>query len=277
MVRRARGINVLSEWFGYVVSGRTDLHKILLNVGPTRGGKGVIARILTALVGRANVAGPTLNSLGGEFGLQPMIGKSLAIISDARFIGRDSSIVVERLLSVSGEDTLTVNRKHRDQWNGKLPTRLHVISNELPKLGDASTAIVGRIVLLPLSLSWLGKEDHELEPSLQPELPGILNWALEGLERLVERENRFTYLKAASEAVTLMRDLASPVAAFVRERCELGTDKEVSPDLLYSTYKGWSDDNGHIKKDKATFGVSLRSGPPCRVSVDDDNCPYGQR
>jgi transposase len=23
--------------------------------------------------------------------------------------------------------------------------------------------------------------------------------------------------------------------------------------------------------------VSLRSGPPCRVSVDDDNCPYGQR
>ena len=255
-------INVLSEWFGYVVSGRTDLHKIFLMVGPTRGGKGVIARILTALVGRANVAGPTLNSLGGEFGLQPMIGKSLAIISDARFIGRDSSIVVERLLSVSGEDTLTVNRKHRDQWNGKLPTRLHVISNELPKLGDASTAIVGRIVLLPLLHSWLGKEDHELEPSLQPELPGILNWALEGLERLVERENRFTYLKAASEAVTLMRDLASPVAAFVRERCELGTDKEVSPDLLYSTYKGWSDDNGHIKKDKATFGRDLRAAQP---------------
>jgi putative DNA primase/helicase len=90
-----------------------------------------------------------------------------------------------------------------------------------------------------------------------------LNWALEGLGRLVERGNRFTYLKAASEAVTLMRDLASPVAAFVRERCELGTDKEVSPELLYSTYKGWSDDNGHIKKDKATFGVSLRRGPPC--------------
>jgi len=33
-------INVLSEWFGYVVSGRTDLHKILMMVGPTRGGKG---------------------------------------------------------------------------------------------------------------------------------------------------------------------------------------------------------------------------------------------
>jgi phage/plasmid-associated DNA primase len=28
-------IDVLGEWFGYVISGRTDLHKILLMVGPT--------------------------------------------------------------------------------------------------------------------------------------------------------------------------------------------------------------------------------------------------
>jgi putative DNA primase/helicase len=100
-------IKVLGEWFGYVISGRTDLHKIILMVGPTRGGKGVIARILSALIGRKNVAGPTLNSLGGEFGLAPLIGKPLAIISDARFAGKDASVVVERLLSISGEDTLT--------------------------------------------------------------------------------------------------------------------------------------------------------------------------
>ena len=114
-------------------SGRLDLHKILLMVGPTRGGKGAIARVLTALVGTKNVAGPTLNSLGGDFGLAPLIGKPLAIISDARFVGRNGNIVVERLLSISGEDTLTVNRKYRDQWTGKLPSRLHVISNELPR------------------------------------------------------------------------------------------------------------------------------------------------
>ena len=42
-------IDVLGEWFGYVVSGRLDLHKILMMVGPTRGGKGVIARVLAAL------------------------------------------------------------------------------------------------------------------------------------------------------------------------------------------------------------------------------------
>ena len=169
-------IDVLAEWYGYVISGRLDLHKILLMVGPTRGGKGVIARILGALIGRQNVAGPTLSSLGEEFGLAPLIGKPLAVISDARFTGRNSGMMVERLLSISGEDTLTVNKKYQQQWTGKLPSRLHIISNELPRLGDASTAVIGRIVLLLLSRSWIGKEDHSLETALQGELTGILNW-----------------------------------------------------------------------------------------------------
>ena len=83
-------IAALQEWFGYVISGRLDLQKILLLVGPTRGGKGAIARVLGALVGRENVAGPTLSSLGGDFGLAPLLGKPLAVISDARLDGRSS-------------------------------------------------------------------------------------------------------------------------------------------------------------------------------------------
>src|SRR5262249_53347282 len=124
--------SALQEWFGYVISGRLDMHKIMLLVGPTRAGKGVIARILGALVGEQNVAGPTLSSLNGDFGLAPLLGMSLAVVSDARLNGRNGSVVVERLLSISGEDTLTVNRKFRDQWTGKLSARLMVCSNELP-------------------------------------------------------------------------------------------------------------------------------------------------
>jgi putative DNA primase/helicase len=253
-------IAVLGEWFGYIVSGRLDLHKILLMVGPTRGGKGVIARVLSEMIGRRNVCGPTLNSLGGDFGLAPLIGKSLAVISDARFVGRNSGIVVERLLSISGEDTLTVNIKYKEQWTGKLACRLHVISNELPRLGDASTAVIGRIVLLPLTRSWLGREDHSLERDLCNELPGILNWALEGLARLTfENENRFTKIAAADEAVTAMRDLSSPVSAFVRERCDIGADKKVEVGVLYDAYKKWCDANEHPKSPKQVFGRDLRA------------------
>ena len=269
-------ISALGEWFGYVISGRTDLHKILLMVGPTRGGKGVIARILTVLIGRKNVAGPTLNSLGGEFGLAPLIGKPLAVISDARFSGKDASVVVERLLSISGEDSLTVNRKYHDQRTSKLSSRLHVLSNEFPRLVDASGAIVGRMVVLPLSRSWLGQEDFDLEPALQQELSGILNWSLDGLHRLtITNKNRFTRVPSADEVITTMRDLASPVGAFVRDRCEVGSHCEVIIDALYEDYREWAEDNGHSKLAKNTFGRDLRAAIPSvtvtrpRTAADD--------
>jgi putative DNA primase/helicase len=258
-------VNALQEWFGYVISGRLDLHKILLLVGPTRAGKGVIARTLGALIGPDNVAGPTLSSLAGDFGLAPLLGKPLAVISDARLAGRGAAVVVERLLAISGEDMITVNRKYRDQWTGKLPSRFMVISNELPQLGDASAAIAGRFVTLLLTSSWLGKEDTTLEAGFHAELPGILNWALAGLARLAQR-NSFTSPKSTDEAYIALQDLASPVGAFVRDRCELGSDHQIPVDDLWDAWKSWADDNGHHKSTKQVLGRNLRAAHP-RVRV----------
>jgi putative DNA primase/helicase len=251
----------LQEWFGYVVSGRLDLHKILLLVGPTRAGKGVTARIQGALVGDENVAGPTLSSLNGDFGLAPLLGKTLAVVSDARLNGRGAHTVVERLLSISGEDSLTVNRKYREQWTGKLPTRIMLCSNELPQLGDASAAIAGRFVPLMLTRSWLGQEDHRLEIALRQELPGILNWALDGLERLTIQDG-FTRPPGADEAMVALQDLASPVAAFVRDRCVRGPEHGVAVDELYAAWRSWAEDNGHVRSTKQVFGRDLRAAVP---------------
>jgi putative DNA primase/helicase len=113
-------IAALQEFFGYVLSGRTDLHKILLLIGPTRSGKGTIARVLAALLGKGNVAGPTLASLGTNFGLSPLLGKPLAVVSDARLAGGNVHQVVERLLSISGEDLLTVDPRAME-WEAALP------------------------------------------------------------------------------------------------------------------------------------------------------------
>jgi putative DNA primase/helicase len=174
-------------------------------------------------------------------------------------------VVVERLLSVSGEDTLTVNRKYRDQWTGKLPSRFMVCSNELPQLGDASAAIAGRFVALLLTRSWLGREDRTLEPALQAELPGILNWALDGLERL-EARGSFTRPASTDETIVALQDLASPVAAFIRDRCELGAELEVAIDDLYAAWRCWAEDNGHPKSSKQVFGRDLKAAAP-RIRV----------
>jgi len=254
-------IEALAEFMGYVISGRIDLHKILLLIGPTRAGKGVIARILKALVGRGNYAGPTLASLGTNFGLSPLIGKPLAIISDARLGGANVHQVVERLLSVSGEDMLTVDVKYKEPWTGTLPTRFLVISNELPRFGDASGAIAGRFLVLTLHRSWLGHENPALTEELLTELPGILSWVLDGLERLNAR-GHFTEPVSSRDAVVALADLVSPTSAFVRERCVVDPGSEVPCDELYAAWKSWAEANGHRPGSSSSFGRDLRAVLP---------------
>jgi putative DNA primase/helicase len=254
-------IESLQEWFGYVLSGRTDQQKILLIVGPTRSGKGTIARVLASLVGAGNMAGPTLASLGSNFGLSPLLDKSLAVISDARLAGRDGHQVVERLLTISGEDTIDVDRKFRDPWTGKLPTRLMILSNELPNFGDSSGVIARRFIVLNMTVSWLGKEDTGLTDKLTAEMPGILNWALDGLDRLM-RNGRLTEPESSREAVTTMQDTASPVSAFVRECCTTGPDQAVPVDELWQAWKDWAEDSGHRPGTKQLLGRNLLSVVP---------------
>lgn len=256
-----QAIAALQQWFGYILSGRTDQQKILLLVGPTRSGKGTIARVLAALLGRRNVAGPTLASLATNFGLAPLLGKPLALVSDARLGGSDVHQVVERLLSISGEDLLTVDRKFREPWSGKLPARFMILSNELPRFGDASGAISNRMIVLTMRRSFLGSEDTGLTGRLLAELPGILTWALEGLDRL-HRHGEFTMPASSLESALLLQDLVSPTAAFIRERCVRHTAARVRTDDLWSAWTAWCRDTGRHPGTRQKFGADLQSAAP---------------
>src|SRR4051812_9634032 len=103
----------LAEWFGYVLSGRTDQQKMAALVGKKRSGKGTISRVLDAMVGRHNVAGLDLNHLPGRFGLENLIGKSLATAGDVRWMSRNIVDAVPILLQIIGEDALTAERKNK--------------------------------------------------------------------------------------------------------------------------------------------------------------------
>jgi putative DNA primase/helicase len=90
-----------------------------------------------------------------------------------------------------------------------------------------------------------------------------MNWALDGMHSLsVNNDNRFTHLPSVDEAITTMRDLASPVAAFVRERCRMGAREVEGVDQIYAAYKQWAEDNTHPKLAKTTFGRDLRAAVP---------------
>ncbi|MBA2552503.1 MAG: NTP-binding protein [Geodermatophilaceae bacterium] len=268
-------IAALQEWFGYVLSGRTDLHKILLLIGPIRAGKGTIARVLVELIGKGNEAGPTLASLATNFGLSPLLGKPLALVSDARLGGAGVHQVVERLLSISGEDTLTVDRKYREPWTGKLPTRFMILSNELPRFGDASGAISSRFIVLALRESFYGRENTHLTGELLGELPGILNWALDGLDRL-GAFGKLTVPASSSDAIAALQDLVSPTSAFVRDHCTTSAEASVRIDVLYAAWKIWCEDNGRRPGSVQSFGRDLRAVLPS-IRVSRPELPDGTR
>jgi putative DNA primase/helicase len=215
------------------------------------------------MIGPANVAGPTLASFSQQFGLWPLIGKPLAIIPDAR-LGKlsDGAIIVERLLSITGEDALTVDRKMAEQWTGKLPTRLVILTNELPRLNDSSGALVGRMILLRLSESFFGREDSTLTDKLLAELPGILLWAIEGWRRLRER-GRLVQPRSAMELLADLNDLASPVGQFVRDCCLTGPSYRVAVAELYAAWRQWCDEHGRREPGtEQTFGRDLLAAVP---------------
>lgn len=260
-------IDTLQEMFGYLLTGDTRQQKVFLLVGPKRSGKGTIARIMTALLGRDNVCGPTLASLGQNFGLAPLIGMQAAIIADARLGARaDQVAVAERLLSISGEDSITIDRKFLPAWTGRLSARFVILTNELPRLTDASGALASRFIVLSMSESFYGREDHGLFDRLREELPGILNWSIEGWERLQAR-GRFQQPASANEAVQELEDLASPILAFLRQRCRVAPGLSVSCDTLFGAWINWNADQGRDHPaHKQTFGRDLRAAIP-RIRV----------
>lgn len=255
-------IDTLGEFFGYGLSGDTSLQKMLLIVGPRRSGKGTLGRVFARLAGVGNVANPTTGSLAGPFGLQPLIGKSLAIVSDARFTGESAKIVVERLLNISGEDSITIDQKFLPSVTMKLPTRFVFLTNELPRLSDASTALAGRFIVLRLTRSFYGSEDATLTDQLLGELPGILLWALDGWKRLHAR-GRFQQPTSAAEAIRDLEDLSSPVGAFVRADCVIGAGKRVDVDNLFRAWRQWSEAEGRSSAGtKQSFGKGLTAAFP---------------
>jgi putative DNA primase/helicase len=258
--KRAR--HLLQEMFGLMLTNDTSYQKIFMIAGPRRSGKGTIGRILTAMIGKDNVVNPTMADLGVDFGLEPLIDKLLAIISDARVSKHtNASKVTERLLSISGEDGQSINRKYKSYWTGRLFTRFLILTNELPRITDTSGALASRYIVLLLKQSFLGKEDRTLTDKLKTELPGILNWALAGLERLRQR-GRFVMPQASLDAIQQLEDLASPVGAFIRDWCTCAPDATIKVKTLFEAWRYWCEEHGHRAGSSITLGRDLRTVVP---------------
>lgn len=237
-------VDLLQEWFGYVVSGRIDLHKALLLLGPKRSGKSTIMRVLESVIGHANYVGISMGSLATNFGMQEMIGKTVANIGDARIQPKDRVTIMEKILTMTGGDAVQVDRKYAKPWNGTMSARLTIVSNRVPDFPDESGALSARFLTLTTSISFLGREDRGIEDRTGRELSGILLWALDGMDRLYANGGRFSVPPSAREAEETYARQAAPVTSFLSDWTVADADGHAVKGELYEAYKTWCQAEG---------------------------------
>ena len=252
----------LQTWFGYNLTPDTSLQKIMALIGPPRSGKGTIGRVMRAKLGERSVGSVTLASLSSDFGLQQLIGKPSCLIPDARFGKKsDPAAVAERLLSISGEDAIVIARKFLGDYVGQLPTRFTLMTNELPYVLDSSGAVVNRFIILTMQQSFLGKEDPTLFERLLVELPGILNWSIEGFHMLRD-EGRFVQPVSSADTIEEMAALSSPVMDFVGEMCDLDPEWSVDKRELFISWGNWCTAQGRSQGTAPIFSRDLKAAFP---------------
>jgi putative DNA primase/helicase len=113
-----------------------------------------------------------------------------------------------------------------------------IFTNDVLKFDDVTGTLPTRFIYLELQRSFLGEEDPQLTTKLLAERAGILNWALDGWDRLSER-GEFIQPASGAELANAVSDLGTDVHRFVEDRCELGADCSATIQQLFDAWQIW--------------------------------------
>jgi len=227
----------LHEMLGYLMVPDNSLEKIFFLRGVRRGGKSTVVRIVSKLIGGGHCESRTLSDLAESFGLKGIERLKLITIPDAHSVKvQNRGSLLDRLKSISGNDAISINRKHQDIITAHVPTRILIASNTQPKLLDESGALGSRIIPFIFERTFEGKEDPDLSKKLLAELPGIANRAIEGLKRLRRNGGRFTLGQAARDSLDEIADSQSPALRFAKEHLEVTGNKKTDFVQLNEVY-----------------------------------------
>jgi putative DNA primase/helicase len=236
----------LQEFFGYCLTPDVYHEIALWLYGPPGGGRS------TLIAGAEAMLGEKTGTLGlrklerSQFALSKVPGKTLLTATEqpAGYVG-----VTDILNALISGDKLEVERKFRDPYDIYPRAKIMWAMNELPRISSANDGIFRRVKLLKMTPIPPEERDPEVKERVRTEGAGILNWSLDGLDRLRGRGG-FQIPASMQAAVEHWRESNDTAAMFVEEACGTGPNLWASAGELYDAYRRWCEGNGYKAKSR---------------------------
>ena len=255
-------VQTFQEFLGYCMTPCTKAQKMLYLLGNGGEGKSLAGTVMKALFGESMTVG-TLHMLEDRFGLAEIEGKLLFVDDDLRTEALRESANVKTL--VTATTPVRIERKGRQAYQASVFCRLLAFGNQMPDtvFDHTNGAYRRRMILTAKPKADTRKDDPQLaDKIIQSELPGVFNWMLEGLRRLLAQNYRFTISETARKNTEEMQLDAFSPAAFLADPAavRLGdTEKATATSELYACYCQWCEDNLLLKVSAKSFASYLKA------------------
>jgi len=252
---------LLQQWAGYLLLPGQKYQAFMLLIGEAGTGKGTYARAMKAMLGKKNCSDIPLRRFTDKFSLYLTYGKKLNVAGDAE---QELTPQAEAVIKTwTGEDGLDFEKKYGEGFTAEPTAKLMILANNFPTFTDKSMGTWRRLKIVPFARADTSVVDRNLDEKLEKELPGILNWALEGLRDLQEHGS-FATEGASEEMLEIYRAESNPARMFLEEYCEYEHTyfPGVAAEQVYKAYSGWCRDNGYQKMSSRTFGKEVRRAFP---------------
>jgi putative DNA primase/helicase len=224
--------------FGYCLTGDIREQAFFLCHGNGRNGKSTLFNVLRALAGEySSVTDFTTFDADTQESRSDLAKLRAARVVTVSESNEDTRLAEARIKAVTGGEAITARELYGKPFDYVPQFKLWMAMNHLPTIRGADNGIWRRIHLIEFNQNFEGREDKQLEQKLRAELPGILNWALDGLrEWHAQGLNPPADVVNATKAYRADQDL---IGRWVSDCCVLGAREQVQSSLAYESYVQW--------------------------------------
>jgi len=244
-------VKVLLEIFGYSLLKEYKIEKAIMFVGFGRNGKSKTIELMKRFIGPENCSSLPLRNINeGSFSLCELFGKMANLAADLSKTDLKETGTIKSLI---GRDTVQAPRKYLRDLNFVNYAKMVFAANELPKIYDSTDGFWTKWVLIEFPYKFVTQEvfDAETEEerkmwkimdpdiieklSSPEELSGLLNYALDGLDRLLEKKD-FSYSKSTKEVKDMWIRKSDSFTAFCYDHIVEEIGGRISKKLLRSIF-----------------------------------------